>query len=54
VDPSDIVFIQVDTEQVSVGLFQLQTSQQGGVKSQVLTLHPVLRPRGAHAAWKHK
>ena len=54
VDPSDIVFIQVDTEQVSVGLFQLQTSQQGGIKPQVLTLHPVLRPRGAHAAWKHK
>jgi hypothetical protein len=54
VDPSDIVFIQVDTEQVSVGLFQLQTSQQGGVKPQVLTLHAVLRPRGAHASWKHK
>jgi hypothetical protein len=55
VNASTIIFIEMDQEQGGIGTFGLQNSTQGGVKSQVLTLHPALRPRGAlKHNWKRK
>src|SRR5580704_3002997 len=54
VNASTLIFIEMDETQGGIGTFGLQNSAEGGVKSQSLMVHPVLRSRGAHSAWKHK
>ena len=54
VDGSTMIFIEGDTEQASVGTFQVQSaaSDTGMAQSHLAMVHPVIRPHAA--AWHHK
>jgi len=49
VDASTTVFIDVDTTQVAMGTFELQSVPQSSVaaRSRMSVVHPVVRPHGA-------